>query len=118
MMRFGKLLTGLALSAALALAQQSCDTKLFTLQSEPGVKIKEFVDNLADECGLTVIVKDKYAKERLKDRLGKIVLKKATLYDILHLILEENDLSYTLKGNTLKIGYLVTKTFHVDYVTS
>ncbi|NPA64718.1 MAG: pilus (MSHA type) biogenesis protein MshL [Epsilonproteobacteria bacterium] len=117
-MRLGKTIAGLAVAASLALAQQSCDTKLFTLQSEPGVKIKEFVDNIAEECQFTVLVKDKYAKKRLEERLGKIVLDKASLYDILHLILEEHDLSYNLEGNTLKISYLVTKTFHVDYVTS
>ncbi|NPA63745.1 MAG: pilus (MSHA type) biogenesis protein MshL [Epsilonproteobacteria bacterium] len=117
-MRLGKTFAGLAVAASLALAQQSCDTRLFTLQSAPGVKIKEFVDNIADECDFTVLVKDKYAKKRLNERLGKIVLDKASLYDILHLILEENDLTYTLEGNTLKISYLVTKTFHVDYVTS
>ncbi len=99
-------------------ASSNCESRLFTLKSQPGVKIKEFISNIADECGLTVIVKDRYAKRKLNEPLGKIVLKRATLDELLNLILSENDLSYAIDDNILKISYLQTRTFHVDYVTS
>ena len=112
------LLIFFAVLISVALAQNSCQSRLFTLKSAPGVKIKEYVDNLADECGFTVIVKDYEASRILNKRMGKVVLNRASLYDLLHIILEENDLSYELNNNILKISYLITKTFHVDYVTS
>ena len=99
-------------------AQNNCETKLFSLKSEYGIKIKEYIDNLADECGLTVIVKDKYANLKLNERLGKITLDKVSLDELLNVILSAKNLYYELQGNILKIGYLQTKTFKVDYVIS
>ncbi|MRJ03166.1 MAG: pilus (MSHA type) biogenesis protein MshL [Epsilonproteobacteria bacterium] len=112
-----KVLLFLLLTTAL-LYGKSCDTQLFTLKSAPGLKVKEFIDNIAQECHLSVVVKDKYAKRALEKRLGRINLEKVSLYEILNLILEENDLSYTIENGVLKISYLVTRTFHVDYVIS
>ncbi len=108
----------LGVCLSVVLAQDNCQTKLFTLKSAPGIKIKEYVDNIADECGYTVVTKDYQASRILNQRMGKVVLNKASLYDLLHVILEENGLSYELSNNILKINYLITKTFHVDYVTS
>ena len=99
-------------------ASEDCRTKLFTIQSAPGVRIGEYISNLADECGLTVLVKDRYARKKLRSPLGRLNLKNVTLPDLLHILLEEHDLSYTLDGNILKIRYLITKTFRLDYVTT
>ncbi|NPA64395.1 MAG: pilus (MSHA type) biogenesis protein MshL [Epsilonproteobacteria bacterium] len=117
-----KFLAGIVVSCALfsvaAMAENVCETKLFTLKSAPGVSIKEFLDSLAEECDFTIIIKDKQAREKLKEPLDKVVLKDATLYEILDILLKEHGLSYKLEANRLKISYLVTKTFYIDYVTS
>ncbi|MRI83101.1 MAG: pilus (MSHA type) biogenesis protein MshL [Nitratiruptor sp.] len=108
----------LSLLMVLALFAKDCHTQLFTIKSAPGVKIKEFIDNIAQECHFTVLIKDKLAQKRLNQRLGRITLEKVTLNELLHLILEENDLSYTIENNVLKISYLITRTFHIDYIIS
>ncbi len=106
------------LIAIFSFAANPCETRLFTIQSAPGIKIGEYIDNLSQECGLTVLVKDRYAKKRLHQRLGRLNLKKITFNELLHFLLEEHDLNYTLDGNILKISYLITKTFRLDYVTT
>ncbi|BAF70116.1 pilus (MSHA type) biogenesis protein MshL [Nitratiruptor sp. SB155-2] len=113
-----KSLLFLLLSITLLFAANRCDDKLFSIKSTSGISIKEYIDNLAQECDYTIIIKDKFAKKRLYKRLQKISLHNVTLHDFLNLLLTENDLTYELNDNVLKIGYLITKTFHVDYVTS
>ena len=97
---------------------QDCSLKLFTLQTSPKIKIGEIVSNIADECSLSVLIKDSSAKEKLQQGVGKLYLKNVTLNRLLDIILKEHDLTYTLEDNILKIRYLVTKTFKLDYVTS
>jgi len=75
------------------------------------------VDNLAETCGLTVIVKDAGAQHRLKKKLYYMKLRNASLKSFLDTLLKDNDLNYSLRGNKLSISYLVTRTFKVHYVT-
>ncbi len=104
--------------AILLFASNRCEEKLFNIKSNAGISIKEYVDNLADECDMTILIKDKYAKKKLYKRLPKISVQNMTLHELLNLLLTENDLNYKLQNNLLKISYLITKTFHVDYVTT
>lgn len=95
-----------------------CENRLFTIHSTPGIKIKEYIDNLAQECELTLFIKDKYAKKILDTPLQRLHLTNVTLEQLLHFLLEENNLDYQLQNNILKIRYLLTKTFKLDYVTT
>lgn len=95
-----------------------CKMQLFNISSRPGARISDFVNQIADNCSLTVIIKDKYAKKILRERLNKIDLKNATIDDVLNIVLKENNLNYELKDSILKISYLITKTFHIDYITT
>ncbi len=97
---------------------QDCSTRLFTLQTTSNVKIYEIINNIADECSFSVLIKDTSAKKKLKKNVGKLYLKNISLYKLLDIILKENDLTYELHDNILKIKYLITKTFRLDYVTS
>ncbi len=116
--------TKLSLISALALLsfgfssqlQASCEDKLFSIKAEKGTRISELIDQLADQCDLTLIVKDKEAKKRLKIRLDRFSLRDVTLPEVLNVALNEHNLNYSLDGNILKISYLLTKTFHVDYI--
>ena len=101
-----------------SLLMADCQMQLFNISSAPGTRILEFVNQIANECSLTVIVKDRYAKNILRNRLNKIDLKNATLDDVLNIVLKENSLNYELKDSILKISYLITKTFHIDYITT
>ena len=95
---------------------ESCSTKLFSVTIDSKLTIGDVIDNLADTCGLTVIVNDDAAKLRMNKKLYYVKLKNSTLNGFLNTILKDNDLNYTLKGNKLKISYLITRTFRIHYV--
>ncbi|SFZ98958.1 Type II secretion outermembrane pore forming protein (PulD) [hydrothermal vent metagenome] len=95
----------------------SCSSKLFSVTIDSKLTVGDVIDNLADTCGLTVIVKDDAAKKRMNKKLYYVKLKNSTLKGFLNIILKENDLYYTLQGNVLKISYLITKTFRVHYIS-
>ncbi len=93
-----------------------CTEQLFTIKADRGTKIYELVDQLAEQCDLTLIIKDDEANKRMQARLNRFSLKDASLPEVLNVALNENNLNYTLDGNVLKISYLLTKTFHIDYI--
>ncbi len=100
-----------------SLMANSCSTKLFSVTIDSKLSIGDVVDNLADTCGLTVIVKDDAAKLRMNKKLYYVKLKNSTLNGFLNTILKDNDLNYTLQGNKLKISYLITRTFRIHYLS-
>ncbi len=99
------------------LAANSCSTKLFSVTIDSKLTIGDVIDNLADTCGLTVIVKDDAAKLRMNKKLYYVKLKNSTLKGFLNTILKDNDLNYSLSGNKLKISYLITRTFRIHYIS-
>jgi general secretion pathway protein D len=104
-----------ALIGNLANAGQ-CDTRLFSVTADSSLTIGDMVDNLADTCGLSVIVKDEAAKLRMNKKLYYVKLKNATMRTFLNTVLKDNDLFYSIEGNKLTISYLITKTFRVHYI--
>ncbi len=100
-----------------AIMAGNCSTKLFSVTIDSKLTIGDVIDNLADTCGLTVIVNDDAAKLRLNKKLYYVKLKNSTLKGFLNTILKDNDLNYTLNGNKLKISYLITRTFRIHYVS-
>jgi general secretion pathway protein D len=100
-----------------SLTANDCSTKLFSVTIDSKLSIGDVIDNLADTCGLTVIVKDDAAKLRMNKKLYYVKLKNSTLKGFLNTILKDNDINYTLKGNKLKISYLITRTFRVHYIS-
>ncbi len=108
------LFTLLLSSTALA----DCSYELFSISSAKETKIIDFVDQLSDECGFSIIVTDPNAEAFLDTRLNKTNLKNLTIDEVLDIILLENNLSYTLQNNLLKISYLTTKVFEIDYILS
>ncbi len=96
---------------------KGCSTKLFTATMNSEITIADAIENLADTCGFSIIVRDGSAKKRLNKRLYYVKLKNSTLRGFLDTVLLENDLIYTLNGNKLVISYLTTKTFRVHYIS-
>lgn len=105
------------LGATNTLVAGSCSDKLFSVTIDSKLTIGDVIDNLADTCGLTVIVKDDAAKKRMNKKLYYVKLKNSTLKGFLNTILKDNDLHYTLNGNKLKISYLITRTFRIHYIS-
>jgi len=95
----------------------SCSTKLFSVTIDSKLTISDVIENLADTCELTVIVRDDAAKKRMNKKLYYVKLKNSTLKGFLNTILKDNDLHYTLSGNKLKISYLITRTFRIHYIS-
>ena len=98
--------------------QASCEDNLFNIKADEGTRISELIDQLAEQCDLTLIIKDDEAAKRLRTRLNRFSLKDVTLPEVLQIALNEHNLNYSLDGNILKISYLLTKTYHVDYIST
>lgn len=94
-----------------------CTYELFNIASIKGTTVGEFVDQISDECGMSVIVTDEQAENILKKPMNKTFLKNLTINEVLDLIIKENNLQYTLSNNILKVSYLTTKTYHIDYIS-
>ena len=110
----GLLITLLLASSSYA----DCSYELFSISSTKDTKIIDFVQQLSDECEFSVIVTDPYAEKFLETKLNKTHLKNLTIDEVLSIVLKENNLSYTLENNLLKISYLTTRVFNVDYILS
>ena len=95
-----------------------CSYELFTISSSKNTKIMDFIEHLSDECGFSIIISDPAAEEYLQKKLNKTNLKNLTIDEVLDIILKENNLAYTLENNLLKISYLQTKVFNIDYILS
>ncbi len=105
------------LGVGTTLVAGSCSNKLFSVTIDSKLTVSDVIENLADTCGLTVIVRDDAAKKRMNKKLYYVKLKNSTLKGFLNTILKDNDLNYTLKGNKLKISYLITRTFRIHYIS-
>ena len=95
-----------------------CSFELFNITSSKETRIIDYIEQLSDECSMTIIITDNYAKKYLKKKLNKTHIKNLTIDEVLNVLLNENNLSYTLKNNVLKISYLTTEIFNIDYVLS
>jgi len=111
------IVAGLLSLTSVSLSAQSCKDKLFSVTIDNSLTIGDAVENLAETCDMTLIVKDSGARHRLDKKLYYVKLKNASIRSFLDTILTENDLNYELKGNRLAISYLVTRTFKVHYIS-
>ena len=111
---YGSLITLLLSSSSYG----DCSYELFSISSTKNTKIIDFVEQLSDECEFSIIVTDPHADKFLETKLNKTHLKNLTIDEVLSIILKENNLYYSLENNILKISYLNTKIFGIDYILS
>ncbi|WP_345991920.1 pilus (MSHA type) biogenesis protein MshL [Sulfurimonas sp. HSL-1716] len=95
-----------------------CTYELFNISSVKGTRITDFIDQLSDECEFTVVVSDSQAEKILRTPLNKTHIKNLTINEVLDLILKQNNLTYSFENNILKISYLNTRVFNIDYILS
>ncbi len=99
--------------------EESCDMSLFTISTaEKGVSILDVINKLSKECKYSIIVKDRKAEATLNKKLPSLYLNELGVDDIFSIVLGESGLDYEFDGEMLKIGYLVTKTFNVDFINT
>jgi len=114
-----KIISTIALTLLLSgSAFADCTYELFSISSTKQTKIIDFIEQLSDECEFSIIITDSKAEEFLNSTLNKTHLKNLTINEVLNIVLKENDLSYKLENNILKISYLITKVFPIDYIIS
>lgn len=99
-----------------------CESRLFTFKNsaDSNIVLDSFLKALVvDNCNLNIVYEDDLAKQKLKHVvLGQMSIKDYTLKQFLDLIIEGNNLFYSIENNKLKIAYIKTKTFHIDYIPS
>jgi len=95
-----------------------CAYELFSITSNKETKIIDFVEQLSDQCEYSIIITDSNAQEFLESKLNKTHFKNLTINEVLDIVLGENNLSYSLENNILKISYLTTRVFGIDYILS
>ncbi len=100
------------------LSANTCSNEHFSVTIKKELSIADAIDNIAETCGLSIIVKDALAQKRLKKKLYYIRLKNTSLDNFLNTVLSDNDLTYQLKNNKLFISYLTTRTFKIHYIAS
>lgn len=98
--------------------EKSCDYKVFNVRINEAVSIREVINQLSSVCSFSTVVRDPQASTVIDTHLQGINIKDLTLREILDLLLEENNLNYDLRRNTLRISALKTQTFTIDYITS
>ncbi len=98
-----------------------CKSKYFSFKVKstkkaPGT-IMNVLENLSDTCKMNLIFEDEKSRELVNKKISYMNIHDASLNDLLDLLLHENNLNYELtQKNTLKISYLKTKSFYIDYV--
>ncbi len=99
-------------------SNQSCEYRAFNIKTSDRVSSIELLTQIADSCDFTVLVKDAYAKEALKNNLEGVNIKNLSLNELFDLLIGDNDLYYTFKNSILQISSLKTQIFRIDYITS
>lgn len=115
---YKKILASILVLMASTALMADCTYQLFNLSSQKGTRISEFIDQISEECGYTVLVKDKEANSILRKRLNKTNLQDLIINEVLDVLLKENNLHYELENRILKISYIMTKTYNLDYIIS
>lgn len=95
-----------------------CNYELFSISSTKNTKVIDFLEQLSDECEFSIVITDPKAQEFLNNKLNKTNLNNLTIQEVLDIILRENNLSYKFENNILKVAYLETKMFTIDYILS
>lgn len=110
--------TTIATALSTSLYATDCSYELFTISSTRDTKIIDFIEQLSDECEFSLIITDPNTQKYLQKPINKTHIKNLTLQEVLDIILKGNNLTYKLEDNVLKISFLITKTFEIDYTTS
>ncbi|MDD3463794.1 MAG: secretin N-terminal domain-containing protein, partial [Sulfurospirillaceae bacterium] len=111
------------LTLVFTFANATCENKFFTFSvkdnQEQQVSILDVLENVTDQCKMTLLFEDEDVKKIVQKRLNYINVHEFSIRELLDLILSENNIFYSLSDNhkILKVGYIKTKSFFIDYVS-
>jgi len=119
MKNLNKKLISLAASIVLATAMQAdCTYELFSISSAKGTTIGEYVDQLTTACEYSLVVADSETEKLMDKKLNKTHIKNLTIDEVFDILLTENNLNFTIENDILRISYLKTITYNIDYILS
>jgi general secretion pathway protein D len=113
-----KLITLYILLFSISLKAHSCEDRVFNIASTERSKVIDFIDQIVDLCKLNLVVDSSLDDKILKKRLNKIYIREKTLEEVLDIILYENNIFHSLSKDILRISYVKTETYHIDYIAS
>jgi len=117
------IITSLLLTIFSSVLSANCENKFFSFNIKEAngqsISIMDVIENITDECKMTVVFADSSVQKSLEKKLNYINVSDFSLRDLLDLILSENNIFYELKNNQqiLKLAHLKTKTYFIDYVS-
>jgi len=119
MKNLNKKLVSLAASVVLAASMHAdCTYELFSISSAKGTTIGEYVDQLTSACEYSLVVADKETEKLMDKKLNKTHIKNLTIDEVLEILLTENNLNFNIENDILRISYLKTITYNIDYILS
>jgi len=119
MKNLNKKLISLAASVVLASSMQAdCTYELFSISSAKGTTIGEYVDQLTTACEYSLVVADNETEKLMDKKLNKTHIKNLTIDEVFEILLTENNLNFTIENDILRISYLKTITYNIDYILS
>lgn len=98
-----------------------CEDRVFSVSSASsmdGTPVGVILEQLSSECGYSILVRDKAAKNKLKVAIASVNIVELPLEKIFDLLLTENELSYEFDGKILRVSYLLTETFKINYIAT
>jgi general secretion pathway protein D len=111
----------ISLAAAVVLSasiQADCTYELFSISSAKGTTIGEYVDQLTSACEYSLVVADSETEKLMDKKLNKTHIKNLTIDEVFEILLTENNLNFTIENDILRISYLKTITYNIDYILS
>lgn len=100
-----------------SLSSFECDKK-FSFIANGDITSLEILEQIAQTCGFSLIYIDSLSPEILLSSKPRFFVKEMRAKNFLELLLEESDLHYTLKNKILKISFLSTQTYDINYVST
>jgi len=101
-------------------AFSNCENKFFSFSVKNGnINALNILENVTDTCKMTMIFEDKYVLPMLQKKLNYVNVKDFSLHELLDMLLSDRNLFYSMDKNqkVLKISYLKTKSYYIDYVS-
>ncbi|NPA29388.1 MAG: hypothetical protein GXO33_04310 [Epsilonproteobacteria bacterium] len=103
-------------------AADLCKDKLFSFDTAEGagasVTVYDIVTNLAQTCEFSLLMEDKEIKKKIRTPLGLVHIRDYTLDEMFRFLFHEHNMFYDYdpERRILKVSYVKTRSFHVDYV--
>ena len=98
----------------------SCQGEWMTVSSRSdAIKTGDILEQLANQCDFTLFYADEKSKERARTiPVGIVSLQNRTLEEIIGYLLTNANIHYRFEDGVLRLSYIATETFKVDYLDS